>query len=158
MSPSSRSTQVERVAVLYRELLAAWNARDAEAFATLFTSDASVVGFDGSQVEGRAQVASHLRDIFADHPTASYVGIVREVRPWTDAVVLLRAVVGMVPPAGTDINPATNAVQSLVAVEEPDGWRIALFQNTPAAWHGRPEAVQALTDELRAALRAGGAS
>jgi uncharacterized protein (TIGR02246 family) len=152
---SSRSDQIESAAVLYRGLLAAWNARDAEAFAALFTSDGSIVGFDGSQVDGSARIAGHLLGIFADHPTASYVGIVREVRLLSDAVVVVRAVVGMVPPGGTDINPAVNAVQSLVAIGTADGWRIALFQNTPAALHGRPEAVQALTDELRAALRAG---
>ena len=32
-------------------------------------------------------------------------------------------------------------------------WRIALFQNTPAQFHGRPEAAEALTDELRAAFK-----
>ena len=158
MSTTSLSDQVERTAVLYRELLAAWNARDAEAFASLFASDGSVVGFDGSPVNGRAQIASHLSGIFADHPTASYVGIVREVRPLTESVVLLRAVAGMVPPGGTDINPTVNAVQTLVAVGDSGAPRIALFQNTPAAWHGRPEAVQALTDELRAALRASSAA
>jgi uncharacterized protein (TIGR02246 family) len=153
MSSSSRSQQVERAATLYHELLAAWNARDAEAFAALFARDGSVVGFDGSQVDGAAHIASHLSGIFADHATASYVGIVREVRPLADDVVLLRAVVGMVPPGGTDINPAMNAVQSVVAVGTADDQHIALFQNTPAAWHGRPEAVQALADELRAAWR-----
>jgi hypothetical protein len=55
----------------------------------------------------------------------------------------------MVPPGGSDINPAVNAIQSLVATK-PDGeWRIVLFHNTPAAFHGRPEANTALTAELR---------
>jgi hypothetical protein len=31
-------------------------------------------------------------------------------------------------------------------------WRIALFQNTPAQFHGRPELVQQLTEQLRQLL------
>ena len=63
---------------------------------------------------------------------------------------MVRAVAGMVPPGKADIDPALNAVQSLVAAKAPnDEWRIALFQTTPAQFHGRPELVQQLTDELR---------
>jgi len=70
----------------------------------------------------------------------------------TPDVAILRAVVGMVPPGQSDINPAVNTVQSLVAKKQDDRWRIALFQNTPAQFHGRPELVQQLTDELRQLL------
>ena len=84
--------------------------------------------------------------------TAAYVGKVREVRFLTPAVALLRAVVGMLPHGQTDLNPATNAIQSLVAVKKDGNWRIALFQNTPAQFHGRPEAVEQLTEELRQLL------
>lgn len=59
----------------------------------------------------------------------------------------------MVPPGGSDINPAVNAIQSLVAVRREDLWRIALFQTTPAAFHGRPELSEQLTSELRRELR-----
>jgi hypothetical protein len=36
-----------------------------------------------------------------------------------------------------------------VGVIEDDHGRIALFQNTPAAFHGRPDDKQRLVDELR---------
>jgi hypothetical protein len=58
----------------------------------------------------------------------------------------------MVPPGQTDINPAVNTIQTLVAVKRDGTWRIALFQNTPAQFHGRPELVQQLTEELRQLL------
>jgi hypothetical protein len=35
-------------------------------------------------------------------------------------------------------------------VRETDAWRAGSLQNTPAQLRGRPEAVEALTDELRA--------
>lgn len=59
---------------------------------------------------------------------------------------------GMVPPGKVDINPNLNALQSLTAVRSDHGWRVAHFHNTPAAFHGRPEAVEALSAVLRAQL------
>ena len=132
---------------LYEQLLTAWNRGDAKAYAELFAEDASLVGFDGSQISG-GEVEAHLAGIFADHQTAAYAWKVREVRTLGEGVVLLRAIVGMVPPGAAEPNPATNAVQSLVAV---DG-RVVLFQNTPAQYHGRPELAEAHTAEISEVL------
>ncbi len=41
---------------------------------------------------------------------------------------------------------------TLVAVKSDGKWRILLFQNTPAQFHGRPELVQQMTEELRRLL------
>jgi uncharacterized protein (TIGR02246 family) len=142
----------EEIRSLHRRLLDAWNNQDGHAFGSLFAPDGSSVGFDGSTVSGSDRIGDYLSGIFADHRTASFVAIVREVRFLAPDVALLRAEAGMVPPGGDDINPATNAIQTLVAVKQGDGWRIALFQNTPAAFHGRPEAGEALTGELRSLL------
>jgi hypothetical protein len=46
-------------------------------------------------------------------------------------------------------------VQSAVLVKEGDALRIALFQNTPAAFHGRPEQAERLTAELQQVLQRG---
>ena len=134
-------------------MLDAWNNSDAEAFADLFAPDGSVVGFDGTMVNGRDEIQAHLEQVFGDHEVARYVRKVREVRSLTPSSALLRAVVGMVPRGKLDLDPQTNAVQSLVVVEADGSWRIALLQNTPAAFHGRPEEVERLTDELRAELQ-----
>jgi hypothetical protein len=55
---------------LYTRLLQAWNERDADNYAALFTFDGTMIGFDGSQAQG-AQILDHLRPIFEDHPTAA---------------------------------------------------------------------------------------
>lgn len=141
---------------LHHQLLERWNARDGEALAAVFTEDGNLVGFNGSTVNGRPQIRAHFLEIFADHQTAAYVGKVREVRTLAPEVALLRAVVGMVLPGQSDINPAVNAIQTLVAVKQGGGWRVALFQNTPAAFHGRPELRQQLTEELRELRRVRG--
>jgi uncharacterized protein (TIGR02246 family) len=133
----------------YEHLLEAWNTRNAEAYAASFTQDGSAIGFDGSQHHGRATVAAEIGAIFASHQTGRYIGIVRAVQFPAPDVAILRAVAGIVPSGQTDINPAANSIQGLVAVRHGDEWQIALFQNTPAQFHGRPELAQQLTEELR---------
>ena len=140
---------------LYEQILLAWNQRDAAAMAALFDEDGNLIGFDGSQVDTRRAIEAHLRPIFAHHPTAAYVAIVREIRLLDPQVGLLRAVAGMVPPGSGDLNPAVHTIQTLVATKRANGWRAALVQSTPAAWHGRPHDQAALTDELRDVLRHG---
>ena len=132
---------MKRRSVYCIELLKQWNKRRASEMTDLFTEDGNVVGFDGSQINGRSEARSVLSQIFADHQAAAYLGIVKEVRVLSPDVAILRAVAGMVPPGQSDINPEQNK------------WSIALFQNTPAAFHGRPELSERLTEELRQALR-----
>jgi uncharacterized protein (TIGR02246 family) len=145
----------EQVVSLYTQLLEAWNRRDADRFASLFSETGSSVGFDGSQMNGVAEIAATLKGIFADHPTAAYVAKIREIRPLGPGVTLLRAVVGMMPPGKSALNPAANAVQSLVCVTEAGRPRIALLHNTPAAFHGRPQMTEQLTEELTEVARRG---
>jgi uncharacterized protein (TIGR02246 family) len=138
---------------LYTQLLAAWDKRNARDYALLFASDATLIGFDGSQVNGQLQIGAHVSEVFSHHQTPRYVGVVREVRLVAPDVSLLRANAGLIPPGKDDIEPALNAVQSLVAVKKGGDWKIALFQNTPAQFHMHPEQAKALSDELRAKLR-----
>src|SRR5262245_60125955 len=124
------------IRTLHRQLIEAWNKRSAKDFATLIADNGNLIGFDGSQMNGRVEIETELQRIFTDHVTATYVAKVREVRFLTPDTAVLRADVGMVPPGQKDINPAVNAVQSLVAVRQNNQWQIALFQNTPAQFHG----------------------
>jgi len=145
-------SEQEEVRALYKRLIGRWNHRDAAGMAALFTDDGSQVGFDGGTVNGRPEIEAHLAPIFASHPTPPFICKVREVRRLGEAAALLRAIVGMVPPGSVDINPALNAIQTLVAERVDGQWRVALFQNTPAAFHGCPEEIQSLSAELRKLL------
>ena len=146
----------EAVRRLYAELIAGWNDRRGDAFAAGFAPDGAVVGFDGSEEHGRHAIAAEMKRIFADHETAPYVTKVRSVRLLGPDVAMLRAVVGMIPPGTSDIEPARNAHQTLVAQQQDGEWRIVLFQNTPAQFHGRPDLAERLTHELREVSRASG--
>lgn len=155
MTPSDpESADAERsTRELYDRLIEAWNKRNARDYALQFASSGIIVGFDGSQVNGQLEIGAHVSEIFSHHQTATYVTIVREVRSITADVTLLRANAGMVPPGKDDINPEVNAVQSMIAARKNGKFEIALFQNTPAAYHGRPELSKKLCEELRAILR-----
>ena len=58
----------------------------------------------------------------------------------------------MVPSGRSDLEPGLNVVHRIIAVKADGRWSIALYQNTPAQYHGRPEAVRELTEELRQLL------
>ena len=145
-----RTTEDEElVNSLYHRLLEYWNKRNASGFADLFSEDGYTIGFDGSEAKGKQVIQQHLSAIFAHHPTAKYVSLVRKIYPIEPSVWVVRADVGMIQPGQQEINPALNAIQTLVVAKTNNEFKIALLQNTPAAFHGRPEAIEKLTNELR---------
>lgn len=144
----------DKVAMLYQQLLQQWNKRSAEGMAGLFARTGTLIGFDGSQLDGQAEIYSVLNEIFTNFPTAAYVSIIKEVRPLGDNAALLLSVAGMVAQGQSDISPEVNVIHSLTAVMEDGNWRVALFQNTPAAFHGRPELAEQLSADLRQVIGA----
>lgn len=143
---------IHEIKEIYQTLLEAWNNRDATAMSNLFADDGESIGFDGSQSIGVDEIYSHLKPIFEDHPTARFVSKVKDVRYYGSDCAMLRAIAGMVPPGKSDLNPATNTHQTIIVVKRDGAWRIQLFQNTPAQFHGRPELVEQMTNELREQL------
>src|SRR5829696_4684597 len=75
---TAQSRDATDIGALYQQLLDSWNQRNTATYAALFAEDASVVGFDSNQINGRAEIATQIGQIFADHPTSRYVGKVRE--------------------------------------------------------------------------------
>ena len=150
MEPDPRRS----LTALYEAVLDAWNGTDADAFAAGFADDGVIVGFDGSQHVGRTEIAERIGLIFADHRTGRYVGKVRDVRPVGEKAAILRAVAGVVPAGQTDLTPQLNSVQSITAEVHDGRWQIVHYQNTPAAFHGRPDLAEELTGELRNLMRA----
>ncbi len=142
----------EQILALYQQLLQQWNKRNAAGMTGLFTTNGTLIGFDGSQLNGQKEIYAVLDEIFANFPTAAYVSIVKEVRVLTDTTALLLAVAGMVAVGSNDISPEVNVLHSITAVQDEGKWRIALFQNTPAAFHGRPELAEQFSADLRHVL------
>jgi uncharacterized protein (TIGR02246 family) len=141
-----------KVTALYQQLLDAWNNQNAYGMADLFAEDGEQIGFDGSQSIGSSEIFAHVDPIFKQHRTARFVSKIKSVRFLSQDVAILRAIAGMVPPGKSDINPGVNTHHTLVAQKIEGNWRIKLFQNTPAQYHGRPELVEQMTEELRLML------
>ena len=142
-----------QIRALYAGFIDGWNQRSGAAVSSGFADGGELVGFDGSQTAGRLSIAAEFRKIFGSHRTPLYLALIRSVRPVAPSVAVLHAHAGMIPDGGNDLDTDLLTVHTLVAVDEGGGrWRIALLQATPAAWHGRPEARQALADELRGLL------
>jgi uncharacterized protein (TIGR02246 family) len=139
------------VAALYRRIIDGWNQHSAGAFAGAFAPDGETIGFDGSRMVGRDEISTSLGQIFADHVTAPYVSKVKSIRLVSPDTAILSAIVGMVPPGAAELNPALNALQTVVAGKRDGIWQVDLLQTTPAEFHGRPEEVERMTEELRQA-------
>jgi uncharacterized protein (TIGR02246 family) len=115
-----------------------------------FAEDGVIIGFDGSVSSGKQTISTEMSNVFADHETGRYAVKVRSVRSLGRQAMILRAIAGLVPSGKTAIRSETNSHQTLVAEERRGQWRIVLFQNTPAQFHGRPDLVEDMTPELQA--------
>ena len=138
------------VRALYDRLITGWNDHDGHAMAEPFAEDGLIIGFDGSMSSGRQAIGTEMASIFADHETGRYAVKVRSVRSLGPQAMILRAIAGLVPPGQSAIRSETNSHQTVVAEEQQGQWKIVLFQNTPAQFHGRPELVDEMTRELQA--------
>ena len=145
-----RTMGENEVRALYDTLITAWNDHDGTAMAAPFAKDGVVIGFDGSVSSGRQTISSEMTNIFTDHETGRYAVKVKSVRELGQHAMILRAIAGLVPPGQTAIRPETNSHQTIVAEAQHGQWRIVLFQNTPAQFHGRPSLVEEMKRELQA--------
>jgi uncharacterized protein (TIGR02246 family) len=145
-------TDKDLILALYQLVLQQWNKRNAAGMTGLFATNGSLIGFDGSVLKGQKEIYAVLDEIFSNFPTAAYISIVKDVQVLSDSTGMLQSVVGMVASGANDISPEVNAVQCMTAVKENDQWRIMLLQNTPAAFHGRPELSEQLSNDLRQVL------
>lgn len=142
------TTSEDAIRNLYGQLITGWNDRSAAGMSTPFAADGELIGFDGSQIMGRSEIFTHLDEIFGKHLTPPFVYKIRSVKLLSKDVGMVRAIVGMIPAGKTELDPSLHAHQTLVAVKREGAWEVALFQNTPAQYHGRPEMIEKMTEEL----------
>lgn len=141
------------IRALYQKLMDGWNAASGGAFASPFEEDADLIGFDGTSIKGRHEIALFHQRLFDMFLKGSrLVGKVRSVSFATPDVAVMHAVGGTVMAGQTDLDPERNSVQTLVAVKRNGKWSLAAFQNTRATYIGRPEESRKLTEELRSLL------
>jgi uncharacterized protein (TIGR02246 family)/steroid delta-isomerase-like uncharacterized protein len=154
--PVSNSSADDEATIrsLYFQMIDGWNKGSGDAFAAPFAEDGDLVGFDGTHLKGRKEIASFhqlLLDTFVKG--SRLVGKIRTVRFLTPDVAIMHVVGGTIMAGQSDIDPERNSIHTLVVMTGSDGkWRIAAFQNTQAQYIGRPDMFNELTEELRKEL------
>ncbi|MDQ3232423.1 MAG: SgcJ/EcaC family oxidoreductase [Pseudobdellovibrionaceae bacterium] len=147
-SPYGASSDEAQIEKLYLSVIEGWNQRDSKKLAAPFEADGLIIGFDGTHHCGARAIEDSVGQIFRDHAPPPFLAKVKSIRFLTPDVAQLEAIVGMIPPQKTEIDPKLNAYQIMTAVRRSKQWMVAHFQNTPAQLHGQPEAIQLMTLEI----------
>ena len=121
---------------LLDRLAEAWNEGDATAYAAVFTDAADYITFDGTHLQGRAEIESSHRWLF-DGPlkgSTMSIGGNAAVKPLGEGAALV------VSGGGTALadGPHRDSIVTFTAVGTPEGWRFASFQNTRRVQGTRP--------------------
>ena len=141
------------IRALYQQMIDGWNAGNGDDFAAPYTDDSDFIGFDGTYMKGRQEIASFHQMLFDKFLRGSrLIGKIRSMRFVTVDIAIMIAVGGTVMAGQSDIEPERNSIHTIVAVKYDNHWYFTAFQNSRAQYIGRPEESQALTEELRQEL------
>lgn len=152
---SAQVTPEDEAAVraLLPQLIDGWNQGSGEGFAAPFTADGQQIAFDGTHFHSRNEIAQFHQHLFNRFLQGTrLVGKITDMTMLGPDVILAHGIGGTVMPGERDLAPDRNSVQTLVAVRRDGEWRLAALHNSRAEFMGRPEAAQALTEELRTLL------
>ena len=123
---------------LYRRLMDGWNRGSGDDFAAVFAENGDLVGFDGTHLRGRREIAPFHQELFDKWLKGTrLVGQIEDVRFLNPDIALIHAVGGTVMRGKTEPSPERDSIQKLVAVRRDGQWRFAAFQNTRARPMGR---------------------
>src|SRR5919108_5820281 len=122
---------------LYQQMIDGWNAGNGDAFAAPYTDDSDYIGFDGTYMKGRQEIASFHQMLFDKFLGGSrLIGKIRSIRFVTVDVAIMIAVGGTVMAGQSDIEPERNSIHTLVSVKRDRRWQFTAFQNSRAQFIG----------------------
>jgi uncharacterized protein (TIGR02246 family) len=135
---NSASTDEAAVRALYRQLMDGWNRGSGDAFAAPFAEDGELIGFDGTHLKGRGEIASFHQPLFDKWLKGTrLVGEVTSVRFLSPDVAVLHALGGTVMRGKSKPSPERDSIQTLAATKRGNEWKFAAFQNTRVRPMGR---------------------
>ena len=105
-SQTTKANSDNEVAIrtLYQQMIDGWNGGNGDAFATPFTDDSDFIGFDGTHMKGRQEIASFHQLLFDRFVKGSrLVGKVRGVRFLRSDIAITIAVGGTVMAGGSGL-------------------------------------------------------
>jgi len=149
-SHSARLADEVALRALYQQITDGWNLGSGKAFAVAYTEDADYVGFDGTHLEGREEIAMSHQQLFDSFAKGSRLaGKIANVRFLTPEVAIVNAVGGVVMAWQSDFEPEETYTQTMVAMKRNGSWRITLFQNTRAQYMNEAKTLETATEKLR---------
>ena len=110
---TSKSDDEAAIGELYQQMVDGWNRGSGEVFAAPYAQDGVVVGYDGTYLNGRREIASLHQQIFDRFVKGSrLVWKIRSVRFLTADVALLHAISGTVMAQQLNIDQERNSIQN----------------------------------------------
>jgi uncharacterized protein (TIGR02246 family) len=129
----SREADKTTIRNLYEQMIDGWNKGSGRIFAAPYTDDSDFIGFDGTYMKGRQEIASFHQMLFDKFLKGSrLIGKIRSIRFVTSDVAVIIAVGGTVMAGQSDIEPERNSIHSLVAIKRDAKWYLTTFQNSRA--------------------------
>jgi uncharacterized protein (TIGR02246 family) len=137
-SATSQSTDEAAVRALYQQMMHGWNQGSGKAFAAVFAEDGDLIGFDGTHLKGRQEIARFHQPLFETHLKGTrLIGQATSVRFLSPDVALMHAIGGTVMRGKSAPSPERDSIQTLVAMRDGGEWGLAAFQNTRVRPIGR---------------------
>lgn len=151
-SHSSHSAAEAAVRVLYTQLMDGWNKGSTDEFSAPFSDDGHLVAFDGTHFKGRDEIVAFHQPLFDKWLRGTrLVGEVESVRFLSPHVAVMHARGGTIMRGKSHPSPERDSIQTLVAVQRDDKWRLVAFQNTrvrPMSGNARSAFIWLFTDWL----------
>jgi len=144
-----KSEDIKAIEKLYNGMINCWNNSNADKFAGHFSTEGTIIDFDGTVVNGKVEVEEYLNGVLMKHESPFYIAIIRSIRFITDDVCILETAVGRFFHDKDDIDPSLNMVQTVIVKKKNNSWLIEQLQNTRAAFHSHPELLKKLTEKIR---------
>ncbi|GAA3748857.1 SgcJ/EcaC family oxidoreductase [Salinactinospora qingdaonensis] len=119
------------VANLPQRIVAAWKAHDAEAFAEVFTEDATMI-LPGLYRKGRDEIRSFMAAAFAGQFKGTQVtGDPLDIRLFNGTAGVVVTQGGVLAPGESEVSDERAIRASWVVVKENGEWKLAAYQNSP---------------------------
>ncbi|MGH3864296.1 SgcJ/EcaC family oxidoreductase [Actinokineospora sp.] len=130
---STDLTDADKVAIasLTQKVIASWAYADAEAFASVFTDDGTMV-LPGLYKKGREEIQKYMTVAFADvYKGTQVTGKPIDMRPLgRDAAILLSAG-GVLDPGESEVADKAAIRAAWIVVKQDGQWKLAAYQNSP---------------------------
>lgn len=133
-SPSPVAFDTSAVTAVPQRIIAAWADNDADAFASVFTEDATMILPGDVFVTGREQIRKFMAAAYAGPYAGTRVtGTPLAIRPLSEGIVLMITKGGVIEAGATELAPERAVRASWLLARQGDEWLITAYQNTPIA-------------------------